>query len=114
MASGLSSPQDTALMNHQLAITTYTPPTTIYISLHTAQLGAAKVTASEWTTVNSGYARIPAGTNGTGIGSGTWSVAAFVSGTGVVATNNTQVSFPAASGTAYPITLFAVGFFSAI
>ena len=101
-------------MNHQLGITSYTMPTVITISLHTAQLGTAKVSASEWTTTNSGYARIYAGTNGTGIGSASWSVAAFVSGTGVIATNATQVSFPAASGSAYPITLYSVGFWNNI
>jgi hypothetical protein len=114
MASGLSAGQDLALMNHQVGISQNTIPGFIYISLHTAQLGNNKVAASEWTTVNSGYARILAGTNGSGIGAGAWSVAAFANGTGVVATNATQVAFPAASGSAYPITLFAVGFFSAI
>lgn len=115
MASGLSSPQDTALMNHQLGITTYTPPTTIAISLHTGTgFGNAKVAANEWTQTNWNYVRIAAGTNGTGIASASWSVAAFASGTGVVATNATQVSFAAASGSATPQTLATVGFFNTL
>jgi hypothetical protein len=111
-ASGLSSPADTSVLSTILGFTsgTYAGGTIVAISLHTAQLGTAKVTASEWTTTNSGYARIYAGTSGTGGGTNNWTLAAFVAGTGVVASNKTQVSFPAATGSAYPITLFSVGF----
>ncbi len=98
-------------MNHQLAITTYTPTAVIAITLHTVAFGNNKVAVSEWTQTNWNYVRIAAGTNGTGIGTASWSVAAFVASTGVVAQNNTQVAFTAASGTASPVALATVGFF---
>jgi hypothetical protein len=114
MASGLSSGQDTALITHQLGTTSYALPTTIAIALCTVAFGNPKVFGNEFTTVNSNYARIPAGTGGTalGVGAANWSIAAFLAGTGVVATNLTQVSFLAASGAVGTQTLATVAFTS--
>ncbi len=114
MASGLSSPQDTALMNHQLGVTTYTAPTTIAIALHSVAFGNNKVSGNEWTQTTNNYVRIAAGTASSGIGATSWNVAAFVAATGVVAQNATQVSFAPYSGTPNPQTLATVGFFNTL
>jgi hypothetical protein len=109
MASGLSSPTDTNVIKTVLGFTgtPFTTPTAMGISLHSAALGTAKVLASEW--VNGGALN----TNYTsrlsvGVGTSNWSIAAFVAGTGVVASNSQQVSFAALTGTGS--TLVAVGF----
>jgi hypothetical protein len=116
MASGLSTGQDTALMTHQLGTTSYALPTTIAIALSTNSggLGNAKAFASEFTTVNSNYARIYAGTSANGVGSSNWTIGAFIASTGVIASNLTQVSFLAASGSAGTQTLTSVCFMSSL
>jgi hypothetical protein len=107
MASGLSSPADTSTLSSILGFTSgfLAVPTALAISLHTAAIGTAKVLASEWTQTNTNYTRLSIG-----VGTANWALAAFSAGTGVVATNKVQVAFAAASGSAFPLNLVAVGF----
>jgi hypothetical protein len=109
MASGLSSPSDTTVIKSVLGFTSgaFAVPTAMGISLHSSAIGTSNVLASEW--ANGGAAN----TNYTsrlsiGVGASNWSLAAFVAGTGVVASNAVQVSFGALTGTGG--TLVAVGF----
>ena len=114
MATGLGAIYDQGAMKYSLGfVTTNLPatPTTVAISLHSSVIGTAKVLTGEFTQTSTGYVRIKAGTSSNGQDSANWTVAAFVAGTGVVATNATQVSFAAAAGAGWPINLLAVGFF---
>src|ERR1700759_2932862 len=101
MAVGLSAIYDQGFVKYSLGFsTTNLPatPTAIGISLHSSAIGTAKVSASEWT--NGGAAN----TNYTarlsiGVGTSNWTIAAFVAGTGCIATNSVQVAFSALTGT---------------
>lgn len=107
MATGLSAIYDQGAVKYSLGFaTTNLPakPTGIWASLHTAAIGTAKVLASEWPTTNTNYARLSFGVDTTN-----WTVAAFVAGTGVVGTNAVQQAFAAASGSAFPLNILAVG-----
>jgi hypothetical protein len=81
-----------------------------WIGLSSTQVTTTKVAANftEWTSGSDGsYARIAMGAAGAG-----WSLAAFVTGTGVVMSNTSQLAFAAVTSNAQ--TLFSVGFFDAL
>lgn len=100
MATGLSAGLDSSVLKTILGFVSgqFTAPTVCAISLHSGPIGTAKVITSEWS--NGGAAN----TNYTsrltvGVGTSNWTVAAFVAGTGCVATNAAQVAFSALTGT---------------
>jgi hypothetical protein len=104
--NGLTAALDTATMKLLLGVASpgYSSPTTngLYISLWTTQFTTSKAGATEWTTTSdtAPYARVNVTTTG-------WTIAAFVTGTGVVASNTNQLAFTAVAGNAQ--TLFSVG-----
>lgn len=55
--SEMSSHLEEALLNATLRNTSYTSPTTVYVSLHTADPTDAGLTAAEVSTSSTGYAR---------------------------------------------------------
>src|SRR6266403_3634614 len=81
-----------------------------WIGLSSTHVTTTKVAGNftEWTSGSDGsYARIAMGAAGVG-----WTIAAFVTGTGVVLSNTSQLAFAAVTSNAQ--TLFSVGFFDAL
>lgn len=109
MAVGLSAIYDQGLVKYSLGFATTnlpTKPAAIGISLHTTAIGTNKVSTGELPSAGGGYSNYTTRLTA-GIDSTNWTVAAFVAGTGVVATNAIQLAFPSVSGTGF--NLLAVG-----
>lgn len=105
--SGITAAADLALTRTVVGVTSgaYVTPTNNWVALYSTQFTAqAKAGATEWTTASdtAPYARVAMGAAGAG-----WTIAAYVSGTGVVFSNTNQITFTAVAGNAQ--TLYAVG-----
>jgi hypothetical protein len=107
--NGLTAAADTGWMKSILGVSGgFSIPSTngLYIALYTTQFTTAKSGATEWTSASdTSYARVQVGVSG-------WTIAAFVTGTGVVASNTNQLAFAAVAGTGQ--TLFSVGLCDAL
>jgi hypothetical protein len=115
--TGIGAGIDTGLMKHSLGITSITAsPASLYFALFGSYAGANPIGsaksgyANEFTStgssVDTAYVRTLAGTGNSGVGAVEWTVNAYVNGTGSVATNATQVTFAAVTGS--PIYLCSV------
>jgi hypothetical protein len=117
--SGIGAQADTGFMKYSLGISGLNAsPNSLYFALFGnfsgtgGALGSSKSGyTNEWTStgssVDTAYVRTLAGTGNSGVGATEWTVAAYVNGTGVVATNATQVTFAAVTGS--PVYLASVG-----
>ena len=110
--TGFSAGYDTALIKQVLGFASggLALPAHVEAALFkTAVFGTAKVVGTEWTTSDStAYARVDIGIDSTN-----WNVAAFVAGTGTVATNAIQKAFAAYVAGAASQSIFTVGFMDA-
>jgi hypothetical protein len=107
--TGIGQQADTGFMKYSLGITGLNAsPTSLYFALFGSYAGGAPIGSSksgytnEFTStgssVDTAYVRTLAGTGNNGVGSSEWTVNSYVNGTGTVATNATQVTFAAVTG----------------